>query len=143
MSQPDSYANEEWWGLVRVRDNGTGLDTVEPRAAYYRLQTLWKANSLAVASPNGGESLRIGRSQTIRWSYAGQPGSTVKIELLKNGSLIQTIANSASIGVTGQGSFTWKPSRWLNIGSGYQIRITSTTNPAYTDISDGVFSLRF
>ncbi|MBI5585476.1 MAG: hypothetical protein HY892_16840, partial [Deltaproteobacteria bacterium] len=142
-AQPDGYANEEWWGLVRIRDNGTGPDSVEPRAAYYRLQTLWKANSLTVASPNGGEILRIGPSQTISWSYAGQPGATVKIQLLKNGSLVQTITKSVAIGTNGQGSYTWKPSYRLKRGSGYQIRITSTTNSAYTDISDGYFSLQY
>jgi hypothetical protein len=141
-SQPDGYANEEWWGLVRIRDNGTGPDTVEPRAAYYRLQTLWKANSLVVTSPDGGESLRKGQSQTIRWSYAGQPGSKVQIELLRNGSLTQTLTNSFSLGLNGQGSYNWKPSSRLRTGSGYQVRITSTTNPAYTDLSNGNFSLR-
>jgi hypothetical protein len=39
-TQPDGYANEEWWGIVRVLDNGTGPDKVEPRGAYYRLQYL-------------------------------------------------------------------------------------------------------
>jgi hypothetical protein len=141
-SQPDGYANEEWWGLVRISDKGTGADAVEPRAAYYRLQTLWKAPALQVASPNGGESLRIGRSQTIRWSYTGQPGSKVKIQLLKNGSAVQTIAKSAAIGVSGQGAYTWTPSYRLKPGSVYQIRITSTTNGAYADTSDRYFTLQ-
>ena len=142
-AQPDGYANEEWWGLVRIRDNGTEADTVEPRAAYYRLQTLWKANSLTVASPNGGESLRLGRSQTISWSYAGQPGTKVKIQLLKNGSIVQTITKSVAIGANGQGSYTWTPSYRLKPGMDYRIRITSTTSPAYTDNSDGNFSLQY
>jgi hypothetical protein len=142
-SQPDAYANEEWWGLVRIRNNATGADTVEPRAAYYRLQALWKASSLLVTSPNGGESLRIGRTQTIRWSYTGQPGSTIKIQLLKNGAVVQTIAKSAALGANGQGSYTWRPSYRLKPGSFYKIRITNTTNSVYSDTSDNYFSLQY
>jgi hypothetical protein len=39
---PDGYSNEEWWGIMRVAKNGTSLDIMEPRAAYYALQTMWK-----------------------------------------------------------------------------------------------------
>jgi hypothetical protein len=142
-SQPDGYANEEWWGLVRIAHNGTGADSVEPRASYYRLQTLWKAGSLAVTSPNGGESLQIGRSQTIRWSYSGQPDSKVNIQLLKNGSVVQTIAKSVAIGAGGQGSHSWTPSYRLKPGSGYQVRITGATNAASADTSDSTFALHW
>jgi len=40
---PDGFANEEWWGLFSVTPaTGGGLDTLTPRAAYARLQSLWK-----------------------------------------------------------------------------------------------------
>ena len=142
-AQPDGYANEEWWGLVRTRDNGTGPDSVEPRAAYFRLQALWKTGNLTVASPNGGESLVIGKSQTIRWTFTGQPGSKVKIQLLKNGAVVQTITSSVAVGTNGQGSYKWRPSFRLKPASDYKIRITSTTNAAFDDTSDGNFSLKF
>jgi hypothetical protein len=142
-AQPDGYANEEWWGLVRTRDNGTGPDSVEPRAAYFRLQALWKTGNLTVASPNGGESLVIGKSQTIRWTFTGQPGSKVKIQLLKNGAVVQTITSSVAVGTNGQGSYKWRPSFRLKPASDYKIRITSTTNAAFDDTSDGNFSLQF
>ena len=101
--QPDGYANEEWWGIVRVLDNGTGPDTVQPRAVYYRLQVLWGDNTLALTTPNGGETWPVGKPQTIRWNYNGHPGSSVKIELLKNGGvLVKTIARSASVGTRWQ-----------------------------------------
>ena len=40
-SFPDGYNNQEWWGIVRVTDNGTGPDIVEPRTIYYTLQQKW------------------------------------------------------------------------------------------------------
>jgi hypothetical protein len=38
---PDRYANEEWWGIMRTWDNGAEPDTMQPRAAYCVLQSLW------------------------------------------------------------------------------------------------------
>jgi beta-galactosidase/beta-glucuronidase len=40
-AHPDGYANEEWWGIMRTIDNGTSPDIMQPRAAYYALQSLW------------------------------------------------------------------------------------------------------
>ncbi len=138
-TQPDGYANEEWWGIVRVLDNGTGPDKVEPRSVYYRLQYLWGSNTLALASPNGGEAWQVGKPQTIGWNYAGNPGTYVKIELLKNGLAIRTIANSAKIGANGTGSYSWTPPWKLKPGSDYKIRVTSTSNKQIIDTSDANF----
>lgn len=41
-SHPDRYVNEEWWGIMRVKDNGTGPDIMEPKDVYYTLMELWK-----------------------------------------------------------------------------------------------------
>ena len=38
---PDGYANEEWWGIMRIVDNGTSPDIMQPRVVYYTLQSLW------------------------------------------------------------------------------------------------------
>ena len=140
-TQPDGYANEEWWGIVRVLDNGTGPDPVEPRAVYYRLQYLWGANTLALTSPNGGETWQVGKPQTIGWNYDGNPGTSVKIELLKNGSVIRTIAKSAKVGTNGSGSYTWTPPWKLKPGSDYKIRVTSISNSQINDTSDASFNL--
>ncbi len=140
-TQPDGYANEEWWGIVRVLDNGTGPDTVEPRSVYSRLQYLWGANTLALTSPNGGETWQAGKPQTIDWNYAGNPSTSVKIDLLKNGSVIRNIARSAKIGANGSGSYTWTPPLKLKPGSDYQIRITSISNNGINDTSDANFNI--
>jgi hypothetical protein len=38
---PDQYANEEWWGIMRVIDNGKNPDIMQTRAIYHTLQSLW------------------------------------------------------------------------------------------------------
>ncbi len=40
-SHPDGYSNEEWWGIMRTRDNGSSPDIMEPRAVYNALRSLW------------------------------------------------------------------------------------------------------
>jgi len=96
---------------------------------------------LAVVSPNGGENWKTGSSHAITWTYTGNPGSKVKIELLKNGNLSRTITTKASIGSGGSGSYNWKISRSQAVGTDYKIKITSTTTGSATDTSDGSFSI--
>lgn len=40
-SFPDDFANDEWWGIVRIKNNGNNPDLVEPREVYYTFQELW------------------------------------------------------------------------------------------------------
>ena len=40
-THPDGYANEEWWGIMRIKDNGTGPDIIQPRAVYNTLKLMW------------------------------------------------------------------------------------------------------
>lgn len=41
QSSPDKFANDEWWGIMRIKKNGSNRDTIEPRKAYYKLKDLW------------------------------------------------------------------------------------------------------
>ena len=93
---------------------------------------------ITVVSPNGGENWKAGLSYAITWTYTGNPGSKVKIELLKNGILNRTITSRASIG---SGSYNWKISRTQATGSDYKIKITSTTNSAATDTSNANYTI--
>ena len=93
----------------------------------------------SVVSPNGGETLTAGTTQTIRWSYGGNPGASVKLELLKGGIVNRIIKSFASKGSGGNGSFDWLIPPTQVMGSDYRIRITSTRNGSYTDTSDNDF----
>jgi hypothetical protein len=96
---------------------------------------------IALASPNGGESWQRGTARVITWTYGGQPGETVKIQLLKAGSLYQTIATQAPVGTDGSGTFTWTIPSNLAIGRDFKVRIRSNTYAACRDQSDRSFSI--
>ena len=97
--------------------------------------------SITISAPNGGESWAAGTTQTIRWTYTGNPGTNVKIELYKNGAFNRTISSYATIGSGGNGSYNWMiPSNQAG-GSDYTIKIKSATNSSYTDTSDGTFTI--
>jgi len=97
-------------------------------------------SSVSVTSPNGGETLTAGSTHTVRWTYGGNPGSLVRIQLFKGGALKSTIA-STSVGSGGSGSYNWSIPSTQVAGSDYQIKVTSTANAAYTDISDNNFTI--
>jgi hypothetical protein len=95
---------------------------------------------IAVTSPNGGQTWQVGTEQAITWTYEGNEGTYVTIELLKGGVLEKKLSKRVSIGTGGNGSMTWKPVGKLD-GSDYSIRITSNSNPLFTDTSDGYFTI--
>ncbi|MFA5383231.1 MAG: GPI anchored serine-threonine rich family protein [Eubacteriales bacterium] len=99
------------------------------------------SKGIAVTVPNGGEAWEAGSTQTIEWKYSGNPGSHVKIELLKNNIVNRVITSAAPIGSNGNGTYKWTISSNQAVGSDYKIWITSIDNNAYTDTSDGVFGI--
>ena len=103
--------------------------------------TVGSAPAITVVAPNGGESWTRGAIHTITWTYTGNPGTFVKIELLKGGVLNRTLASIAYIGNGGNGSFIWFILPNQTAGTDYTIRITSTSNAAYTDTSDANFTI--
>jgi hypothetical protein len=92
-------------------------------------------NAIVVTAPNGYELWTSG-SQNIIWQYYGDPGPTVKIELLNNGAVVQTIADQVPIGSGGVGAYTWAIPDSLPFSQYYKVRITSDTLPTATDDSD-------
>ena len=119
--------------------SGTGVCAVTMTAA--RTVTATFSQGITVSVPNGGETWKKKTTATIRWSYLGNPGSSVKIELLKGGALNKTITKSTAIGSGGNGSFSWKVPDSQAAGSDYRIRVTSTTSGSYTDTSDANFTI--
>lgn len=91
---------------------------------------------ITVISPNGGENWKRGTTKTIRWTSTGSTGSNVKIELLKNG-----VASTIKSSTQNDGSTSWTISSSLTTGTIYKVRITSTSNSEYTDISDNDFTI--
>jgi hypothetical protein len=101
------------------------------------------AECLTVTSPNGGEIFIPASSKTISWTYDNtqQPGSYVKIELLKGGVLNAVLSNYTLIGSNGNGSYNWSVPSQQAGGQDYSIRVTSVTKPTCTDTSNSNFRI--
>jgi len=99
------------------------------------------SSSITVTSPNGGENWTQGSLRNLTWRYTGSPGSNVKIEILKGTTPLATLASSVPIGTGGNGSHPFTFPYFTPVASDYSIRVTSTSNPAYTDTSDGPFTI--
>jgi len=72
---PDGYANEEWWGIMRVIKNENGIDKVQPRNVYHELQKAWNNNPIPpeenkIIPLDCKRSDNFGRSVAIYGSYA-------------------------------------------------------------------------
>ena len=76
-------------------------------------------------------------SHLITWTSAGTVGSSVKIELLKAGTVVRTL----SADTPNEGSFSWTVPASLASGTDYRIRITSTTTTTITDMSTTYFTI--
>jgi large repetitive protein len=99
------------------------------------------APTITVTTPNGGQTWTRNSLRTIQWTYTGNPGTTVRIELLKGGNLNRTISSAASTGFNGNGSYPWFIPSNQTTGNDFTVRITSTSNAAATDTSNANFTI--
>ncbi len=87
---------------------------------------------ITVVSPNGGENWTRGTTQTINWTSTGSTGAYVKIELLKPNKPNQLIVSAT----LNDGSYPWLIPVAQEPRSDYKVKITSTTNAAYSGTSE-------
>jgi hypothetical protein len=99
------------------------------------------ATPITVTSPNGGESWTAGNSRNIIWTYDGDAGDTVRIEVLKGDNTERMLAPEAPIGDVGNGSFQWGMTLDQPPGNDYRIKVASTANALCGDTSDGMFTI--
>jgi photosystem II stability/assembly factor-like uncharacterized protein len=97
--------------------------------------------AITIVAPNGGESWQAGTDKTITWTYTGNPGTTVKLQLFQNGILKSTISSGTATGSNGSGSFLWSLLPTQKAGTGYRIKIISTTSSAIRDLSNAKFTI--
>jgi len=92
---------------------------------------------VTVDYPNGEEELCEGESETITWESEQCCGSAVEIALLRQGTVVDVIAEST----TNDGAYDdWTPERFNSSSVGYQIRITDLQTEA-EDLSDAMFRI--
>jgi len=94
------------------------------------------AGSIEVTRPAAGEVWYKKNTYTITWNYTGNPGPWVKVELLKSGYTIGTIAATVSVGSNGTGTVSWKIPLNLPAGTDYQIRVKSTSFSTIQGLSE-------
>ena len=97
--------------------------------------------SITVTTPNGGENWAAGTTQTISWTYVGSPGTYVKIELFKGWGPEPDHHQQSFDRHGGSGSYPWAIPSTQAVGNDYQVKVTSTTNSAYTDTSNANFTI--
>ncbi|OPZ45108.1 MAG: Ser-Thr-rich glycosyl-phosphatidyl-inositol-anchored membrane family protein [Euryarchaeota archaeon ADurb.BinA087] len=96
--------------------------------------------TITVLAPNGGETYHLGGPLSMSWSYSGNPGSAVNIEVLREETILKVIPG-IPIGSGGLGSFSVTiPASTSYVGY-YRIRVTSASDPTYSDTSNGPFTI--
>lgn len=92
--------------------------------------------TLNVLFPNGGETVNSGSVVTLTWSSTGDPGSNVKIQLLRGAQSLTIVDTTPN-----DGSFDWAVPAFIPNGSNFRIDVSSLIDPAIADMSDGAFSI--
>ncbi len=116
--------------------NTVGVESAKASAILVR-----PGRAITVISPNGSETWQAGSPQTITWTYTGDAGSTVKIELVKGGSVVREITPNTPVGTSGSGTFPCTIPADLGGGDDYRVKVTSTSDATVTDMSDSNFAI--
>jgi hypothetical protein len=93
--------------------------------------------SIAITAPNGGERWERRTQHSLTWTPTSNAGATVKIELLRAGSLDSVIASTTA----NDGEFPWDIPSGQTPGADYGVRVTSVSEPDATDVSDATFEI--
>ena len=134
------WEGHQWFGdQASLNVRVTSTPAPAPTPAPTPNQT--PATSITVTAPYGGETLKRGTTQTVKWSYHGSPGSTVKIVLQKAGTEVGTICAGTSTGSNGTGSYSWPIAPSGTTGSDFKVSVQSTNQPAVKDTSDNYFTI--
>ena len=75
-AHPDGYSNEEWWGIMRTVDNGSGPDIMQPRKVYYTLKNKWGVVLPIDTGPGTYPSIFGTHNGTIK------PNQTITVSML-------------------------------------------------------------
>jgi chitinase len=125
-----------YWRVNAMNEKGTSV-----WSEVWRFTTIPPQSSITVTVPNGTEEWKAGTTQMIRWTYTGNLGKYVKIEILKGGAVERIIKLKTSVGRDGSGSYKWRIPSGQTLGNDCRIRVTSSTNTSVTDTSDGSLTI--
>lgn len=87
------------------------------------------------AIPKGSERWAVGTTVSIRWTYGGNPGQSVKLALIKKEvGVVAQISAAAPLGVDGKGRIEWTVPG-VKPANDYYVGIVSNANSFYQDMS--------
>ena len=129
--------------------NGTSMATPHVAGAWAVLKQLKPSASVSdvlAALQATGRPVLDGRNAVTKSRIRLQRAMTaldprVRIELLKAGAVVATIADNLPVPSDGNGSFVWAVPAGLALGTDYTIRVTSIPDPRSTDISNASFTV--
>jgi Divergent InlB B-repeat domain/Multicopper oxidase len=104
-------------------------------------------NYLTLKRPNSGKVKKSKpKPYKIKWKFTVDPGPSIRIDLFQNDLFVTNIAAAAPAGTPnkkgkGKGVYLWTVDPTIPDGTGYKVRITSTTNSTYTDFSNKTFKI--
>lgn len=84
-SLPDGFANEEWWGLFAVADNGVQADILTPRATVAALQAAWAPPRITVTDAPESQTIAPGGSVLLRVQAEADVTVPLSYQWLKDG----------------------------------------------------------
>ena len=94
------------------------------------------AETITIASPNGGETWMSNSTHSIAWIFEGT--GNVKIDLMRGSKIARTITRS----IPGDARiYSWAIPSGQPPSEDYFIRISSTSNPLVSDSSDAPFRI--
>jgi hypothetical protein len=93
-------------------------------------------SALRLVSPNGGEILQAGTTQTVAWAVSNASG-LVQVDLLLGDTLYRALGQV----LMRQSNYLWNIDPQLGDTNTYRIRLTSVDFPSVQDVSDAAFSV--
>lgn len=112
---------------VRVQAEETRVGGESP------MFTIGTPDKIRVISPGAGTVWAIHSPQTVGWEYSGNAGHAVRIQLLRGGAVVRTLADNVPIGDGRYGSYAIPQVPVMYGSSDYVLRVKSTTRPLQDD----------
>lgn len=133
QNNADNYG---FYIIFPSKDYGVKMRSSEYSDVAYRpkLTITYELQNPTIVVQNGGEEWEQYTTHTIEWT--DNITGNVKIELLDNGTVFETIATS----VPSNGTYEWNIPEDFQIGE-YTVRVTSIDDPSVTDISDETITI--
>jgi MYXO-CTERM domain-containing protein len=121
--------------LVDVHENRLSIRNIRHDGIVTDVATLIKGSGVQLLWPNGGETLTPGEPVEIRWKRIGNT-SPVDVSFSKDNGL-----SWQGLGTAGEGEDTLSFQVPQEVGDDFRVRVQTSENGTFSDISDGRFSV--